>query len=156
MSSPRKKPAPSKSSAKRKPKHALPVPPAGSRVIPPAATAGRARKARPPRTEHQAKLAEAIEEAEDRRDVAAAAYSRATTVAVEIDLLHAEVEVSLAWSAFCRAQGIHSPARGYGELAVKFAARLVALREIAATDKLDELLKRTRQEDALANQKETP
>lgn len=146
-----KKPAkPAQAGPKRR---AAPAPPVTrGNVRGPTPGAGRPRKPRPPRNEHQAALALAIEEAEARLDAAALVYATALTVAAEVALLHAELEVASAWSRYCRAQGTHTPAIRYSEQVVKLAGRLVALREIEATDKLEQLLTRANREDALTGE----
>lgn len=141
------KPKPRAKPAKKAPAR----PPARGNVRAPAPGPGRPRKPRPPRNDHQAVLAEAIERVEAHRDAAADIYASALTVAAEVQLLHAELAVASAWSSYCRAQGTHTPAIKYGELAVKLAGRLVALREIEAADKLEMLMARASREDALAS-----
>ena len=142
------KPKPRAKPAKKAPAARAPT---RGNVRAPAPGPGRPRKPRPSRNEHQATLAEAIERVEAHRDAAANVYAGALTVAAEIQLLHAELAVASAWSSYCRAQGTHTPAIKYGELAVKLAGRLVALREIEAADKLELLMARANREDALAS-----
>lgn len=117
---------------------------------PPRAGPGRPRKPTAPRTDAQARLADAVVAAEAARDAAEAAYGAASTVAAETTLLAAELAVGSAWSAYLRAQGNHAHAIRYGEVVVKFAGRIAALRELAAVDQLDALVSRAGREDALA------
>jgi hypothetical protein len=123
-------------------------------VTPNTATAGkpgRPRKPTAPRTENQAALAAALADAERVRDEAAAAQLADKSVAAELALLAGELAVAAAWSAYLRAQGNHAPALKYGELGVKLAGRIAALRELEAADKLDRLVARQEREDALAS-----
>lgn len=139
--------APRKPARKASPKKATP------RARPPRAGPGRPRKPRPPRDDCQADLAAEVERAEVERDAAAAKYKRAATVEAELRLLCAELAVASAWGAYLRAQGIHSSALKYGEVAAKYAARIAQLREAVALDLLDQLEKRARREDALGKKR---
>lgn len=117
--------------------------------VSPARGPGRPRKPTAPRTNDQVRLAEAVTAAETVRDAAEAAYSKKATVATETDLLAAELTVSTAWSSYLRAQGNHTHALKYGEVAVKLAGRIAALRELVAVDQIDALRARAGREDAL-------
>lgn len=118
--------------------------------VPPRAGPGRPRKAQAPRSADQTRLAAAVTTAETIRDVAEAAYSKKSTVATETALLAAELTVASAWGAYLRAQGNHTHALKYADIAVKQAGRLAVLRELAAVDQLDLLLARAGREDALS------
>lgn len=137
----------SKAPAKRQPH--TPAQRAKTNVRPPPPGPGRPRKPTAPRTDQQAALAEQINATEAERDAAAVAYSIETTVAVELRLLRAELAVASAWAAYSRAQGNATHGIKYGELAVKLAGRLAALRELEGIDKLTALEQRSRREDAL-------
>lgn len=119
-------------------------------LVPPARGPGRPRKPCAPRGDRQVELAAAVVAAEATRDAAEAEYGRASTVAAETGLLAAELAVGSAWSAYLRATGNHAHAIRYGEVVVKFAGRIAALRELAAVDQLDALVSRAGREDALA------
>lgn len=111
---------------------------------------GRPRAPRPPRNEHQAALAVAVETAEAERDAAATAYRATPTVAAELALLQAEMSAASAWGAYCRAQGNMTHGLRFGDVTAKYAGRIAALRELAAVDQLDKLVARSQREDALA------
>ncbi len=112
--------------------------------------AGRPRKLTSPLSaDKQVELAAAVVVVELERELAAAAYSKATTVAAEIRLLRAEMSVASAWAAYCRSQGGHGHAIRYSEVETKLASRLAALRELEGIDKLTALEQRARREDAL-------
>lgn len=115
----------------------------------PRSKAGRPRKATAPRTEHQARLAAALEAVEAERDAAAAAFADDASVAAEIRLLRAEVGVCTSWASYYRAQGNATHAIRFAEMQAKFAGRLTALREIDAVDRLAALEAASRREDAL-------
>lgn len=116
---------------------------------PPARGPGRPRKAQAPRSEAQARLALAIDVTEAERDAAALAYATDPSVAAEIRLLRAEVGVSSAWAAYCRACNNATHAIRYAETGIKFAARLAALRELEGIDRLAALEARQRREDGI-------
>ena len=145
MTTPGRRAKPARVATKR-PAH---TPPTRSNIRPPAPGPGRPRKPRPPQGKYQAALAEAIKRAEAERDQAGGEYSTTVTVAAELRLLRAELAVASAWAAYSRAQGNATHGIKFGELAVKLAGRLVALREIEAADKLDALMRRAGREDAL-------
>lgn len=111
---------------------------------------GRPRAPRPPRNEHQAALAVAVETAEAERDAAATAYRATPTVAAELALLQAELIAASAWGAYSRAQGNLTHGLRFGDVAAKYAGRIAALRELAAVDELEKLVARSEREDALA------
>ena len=111
---------------------------------------GRPRAPRPPRNEHQAALAVAVETAEAERDAAAIAYRATPTVAAELALLQAEMSAATAWGAYCRAQANLTHALRFADVTAKYAGRIAALRELAAVDQLDKLVARSQREDALA------
>lgn len=118
--------------------------------VPPARGPGRPRKPTAPRTADQARLADSVTAAEAVRDDAEAAYSKKATVATETGLLAAELTVASSWAAYLRSQGDHTHGLKYGDIAVKLAGRLAALRELAAVDQLEALVARAGREDALA------
>ena len=106
----------------------------------PKAGPGRPVSPGPPRNEAQVRMAAAVESAELEREAADLAYGEAASVANELALLSAEMRLSTAWSAYCRAQNIHTTAIKYAEDRTKFAGRIAALRELVATDQLGELM----------------
>lgn len=114
---------------------------------------GRPRKPRPPRTEHQAALAVALEAAEAQLDAATEAYGSEDSVAAELRMLRAEMTVASIWSSYLRAQGLHTHALKYSEQATRLAGRLAGLRELRAADQLAALTARRGREDALAKGK---
>lgn len=118
--------------------------------VPPLRGPGRPRKPTAPRTADQARLGDAVSAAEAVRDAAEAAYSAKASVATEMALLASELTVASSWGAFLRSQGNHAQSLKYGDIAVKLAGRLAALRELIAVDQLDALTARANREDALA------
>lgn len=115
-------------------------------IKPPRAGAGRPRKGGPPQGEHQERLAAQVETAESRREKAAAAYAIEKTVALELALLQANLEVASCWSAYLRATGNHTHAMQWADMGVKYAARVHAIRELEAVDLLKKLAERQRRE----------
>lgn len=115
--------------------------------------AGRPRKPTAPRTDRQALLKDALERAEDECDAASEAYEGDKTVAAELRMMRAEMNMIARWAAYLRAQGIHTHALKYSEQVPKLAGRIVALRERISDDKLEELLKRAHHEDALGGRR---
>lgn len=111
---------------------------------------GRPRKPTAPRSAKQEDLLAAIELTEEARDTAATEYTLSSTVEAELRLLRAELAVSSAWAAYCRAQGNATHALGYGALACKLAVQIGNLREIEAVDRLEKYTARNEREDALA------
>lgn len=111
--------------------------------------AGRPRNPTAPRNAAQARLAVAVEAAEAERDAAALAYATDPSVAAELRMLRAMFAVAVAWGAYCRAQAIMTHALKYDEVAIKFAARLAALRELEGIDRLTALEARSRREDGI-------
>lgn len=118
--------------------------------VSPHAGPGRPRKPQAPRSTDQERLADAVTAAETIRDTAETAYRKKASVATETALLAAELTVASAWGAYLRAQGNHTHALKYADIAVKQAGRIAALRELAAVDQLDALMARAGREDALA------
>jgi hypothetical protein len=116
------------------------------KITPPRTGPGRPRKPGPPQGEHQERLADQVEAAELRREEAAAAYAADKTVALELGLLQANLEVASCWSAYLRAEGNHTHGLAWADLAVKHAARVAALRELEAVDLLKKLVERQRKE----------
>ena len=110
---------------------------------------GRPRNPTPPRNDQQAALAVKTEEAEARLDLAQAAYAETATVAVELEMLRAEMSVASAWASYCRAQNIHATALKYAEDRSRLAGRVAGLRELLAADELAALKARAAREDAL-------
>lgn len=111
---------------------------------------GRPSKVPSPQSPHQARLADAVTSAEAARDLAEAAYAKKSTVATETALLAAELTVATAWSAYLRSSGDHTHGLKYGDIAVKVAGRIAALRELAAIDQLEALVSaRSKRSDAL-------
>ena len=120
---------------------------------PPRNKGGRPRKPTAPRSAKQEDLLAAIELAEEARDTAATEYALSATVEAELRLLRAELAVSSAWAAYCRAQGNATHALGYGALACKLAVQIGNLREIEAVDRLEKYTERNEREDALAKRR---
>lgn len=120
---------------------------------PPRNKGGRPRKPTAPRSAKQEDLLAAIELAEEARDTAATEYVLSATVEAELRLLRAELAVSSAWAAYCRAQGNATHALGYGALACKLAVQIGNLREIEAVDRLEKYTARNEREDALARKR---
>lgn len=120
---------------------------------PPRNRGGRPRKPTAPRDSRQEDLKAAVDLIEEERDAAAQAYTCSSTVEAELRLLRAELAVSSAWAAYCRAQGNATHALGYGALAVKLAAQIGNLREIEAVDRLEKYTERNEREDALAKKR---
>jgi hypothetical protein len=120
---------------------------------PPRNKGGRPRKPTAPRSAKQEDLLAAIELTEEARDTAATEYALSATVEAELRLLRAELAVSSAWAAYCRAQGNATHALGYGALACKLAVQIGNLREIEAVDRLEKYTARNEREDALARKR---
>ena len=120
---------------------------------PPRNKGGRPRKPTAPRSAKQEDLLAAIELTEEARDTAATEYALSATVEAELRLLRAELAVSSAWAAYCRAQGNATHALGYGALACKLAVQIGNLREIEAVDRLEKYTARKEREDALARKR---
>lgn len=97
-------------------------------------------------TPEQARLGDAVYDAESRRDAVGLVYQADKTVAAEMALLQAELEVATAWGAYLRSTGDHTAAIKYSDSAAKFSGRVAQLRELAATDLLAELTIKARRE----------
>lgn len=101
--------------------------------------AGRPKSPTAPRDAHQVALYHAVEAAELARDEAELVYGATPSVQTELALFSAELRVASGWAAYCRAQGIHTTALKYAGDRTKIAARVAALRELLATDIVEEI-----------------
>ncbi len=113
---------------------------------PPRKGAGRPKKPQAPQGSEQVRLAQKITEAETRRDLSDAEYAQNKTVAAELAKHQGYMEVASAWSAYLRATGNHTHALKWADAYTKLAARVAALRELAAVDLLQEIAERDREE----------
>lgn len=111
---------------------------------------GRPQAVKPPQNAEQARLGLQVQEAEIRREAMALCYATSKTVASELALLQADMEVSTAWSAYLRATNNHTHSLKWADQVQKLASRIAALRELAATDLLTELADRARREMIVA------
>jgi hypothetical protein len=112
--------------------------------------AGAPKKVQVPQSQEQVRLGIQVQEAEARREVVAQTYGQTKTVASELALLQADMEVSTAWSAYLRATNNHTHSLKWADQVQKLASRVAALRELAATDLLVELAGRSRRENEIA------
>lgn len=114
----------------------------------PRGKAGRPKAPRLPNTtQHLARLADRISEAELARENAARDYAASKSVAHETALLQADLAVSSAWAAYLRATDDHVRALKYLENSTRIAGRISALRELQAVDTLESLKHRAEQVD---------
>lgn len=115
--------------------------------------AGRPRKPTAPRNEDQIQLAEALKTAGAWRDKCAAAYLTDNTVAVELEMLRAEMLLASSWAVYLQAQGNHTHALKYGDAAAKLSGRITALRERVSDDLLATIAARKGRERALGSKR---
>lgn len=99
-----------------------------------------------PQSAEQQRLGIQVQEAEARRELAAGVYATSKTVAAELALLQAELEVAGGWAAYLRSANLHTHSLKWADQQQKLASRIAALRELAATDLLAELAVRARRE----------
>lgn len=99
-------------------------------------------------TPEQARLGDAVYDAESRRDSAGLVYQADKTVAAELAYYQSELEVAAAWGAYLRSTGDHTAAIKYSDSATKWAGRVADCREQDAVDlvKLAELTIKARRE----------
>lgn len=119
-------------------------------IVPPKKGHCKPKRLGPPQSQEEERLARAIKDAEARRDLAAAEYGKDRSVATELGLMQADLEVASAWSSYLRATNNHTHSIKWGELGSKYAARVSQLRELRATDLLQELADRSARENAAA------
>lgn len=112
--------------------------------------AGRPKKVPAPQSAEQVRLGQQVQEAEARREAAAAGYATSKTVAAELILLQVELEVATAWAAYLRSANLHTHSLKWADVAQKLAGRVASLRELAATDLLSELALKARRENDIA------